>query len=365
MQDRPPLFSTFLMWLLADLFQDLPEVGDLDKPKLVFFFDEAHLLFTDASKAFLQSITQTVRLIRSKGVGVFFVTQTPKDVPSDVLAQLGNRVQHALRAFTPDDAKALKATVSTFPTSGYDLEQLLTQLGIGEAVVTVLSERGAPTPVAWTRLRAPLSLMGPSDPAAMAAAGRGLAAAAKYGTAGRPRVGVRAARCAAGGPGRSPERRRAPARTCAATCSRGRTYDDRTRAEGGADRGRGGRAGGHSRGQGGRCRCGHDTRPRDHARHVRNRPQAALTPTRPTFDIHDRRTARRLAEDAGFEPARGFPLHAFQACALGHYANPPPGEGTGPARAEKQPPAGPRRICRRPPVRRHPVNSPRAERQQG
>jgi len=142
----------------------LPEIGDPDKPKLVFFFDEAHLLFNGASKAFLQAITQTVRLIRSKGIGVFFVTQTPKDVPADVLAQLGNRVQHALRAFTPDDAKALKATVSTFPHSGYDLEELLTQLGIGEAVITVLSERGAPTPVAWTRLRAPESLMAPSDP---------------------------------------------------------------------------------------------------------------------------------------------------------------------------------------------------------
>ena len=163
LQDRPELFSTFLMWLLADLFSDLPEVGDVDKPKLVFFFDEAHLLFADASKEFLQAITQTVRLIRSKGVGVFFVTQTPKDVPADVLAQLGNRVQHALRAYTPEDARALKATVSTFPTSGYDLEELLTQLGIGEAVVTVLSERGAPTPVAWTRLRAPQSLMAPTE----------------------------------------------------------------------------------------------------------------------------------------------------------------------------------------------------------
>jgi DNA helicase HerA-like ATPase len=129
---------------------------------LVFFFDEAHLLFADASKDFLQSITQTVRLIRSKGVGIFFVTQSPKDVPADVLAQLGNRVQHALRAFTPDDAKALKAAVSTYPNSGYDLEELLTQLGTGEAVITVLSERGAPTPVAWTRMRAPQSLMGPS-----------------------------------------------------------------------------------------------------------------------------------------------------------------------------------------------------------
>ncbi|MFE9604057.1 helicase HerA-like domain-containing protein [Streptomyces hokutonensis] len=162
-QDKPQLFSTFLMWLLADLFHDLPEVGDADKPKLVFFFDEAHLLFNDASKAFLDSITQTVRLIRSKGVGVFFVTQTPKDVPGDVLAQLGNRVQHALRAFTPDDQKALKATVKTFPNSAYDLEEILTGLGTGEAVVTVLSENGAPTPVAVTRLRAPESLMGPID----------------------------------------------------------------------------------------------------------------------------------------------------------------------------------------------------------
>ncbi|MET7485065.1 helicase HerA-like domain-containing protein [Streptomyces sp. NPDC005538] len=166
-QDKPQLFSTFLMWLLADLFHDLPEVGDADKPKLVFFFDEAHLLFNDASKAFLDSITQTVRLIRSKGVGVFFVTQTPKDVPGDVLAQLGNRVQHALRAFTPDDQKALKATVKTFPNSSYDLEEILTGLGTGEAVVTVLSENGAPTPVAVTRLRAPESLMGPVDAATL------------------------------------------------------------------------------------------------------------------------------------------------------------------------------------------------------
>ncbi|MGA5068783.1 helicase HerA-like domain-containing protein [Streptomyces exfoliatus] len=172
-RDKPQLFSTFLMWMLADLFHDLPEVGDLEKPKLVFFFDEAHLLFDGASKAFLEAITQTVRLIRSKGVGVFFVTQTPKDVPSDVLAQLGNRVQHALRAFTPDDAKALKATVRTFPKSPYDLEEVLTGLGTGEAVVTVLSERGAPTPVAATRLRAPESLMAPIDAAALDAAVKG------------------------------------------------------------------------------------------------------------------------------------------------------------------------------------------------
>ncbi|MEV6167610.1 helicase HerA-like domain-containing protein [Streptomyces sp. NPDC051954] len=178
-QDRPQLFSTFLMWLLADLFHDLPEVGDADKPKLVFFFDEAHLLFNDASRAFLEAITQTVRLIRSKGVGVFFVTQTPKDVPADVLAQLGNRVQHALRAFTPDDQKALKATVKTFPNSAYDLEELLTGLGTGEAVVTVLSEKGAPTPVAATRLRAPESLMGPVEAAALVQA---VKASALYGT---------------------------------------------------------------------------------------------------------------------------------------------------------------------------------------
>ncbi|MFD1846080.1 helicase HerA-like domain-containing protein [Arthrobacter flavus] len=161
----PQLFSTFLMWLVADLFADLPEVGDQDKPKLVFFLDEAHLLFDDASKEFLRSIQTTVRLIRSKGVGIFFVTQTPKDVPPDVLGQLANRVQHALRAFTPDDAKALKATVSTFPTSDYDLAEVLTSAGTGEAVVTVMNERGAPTPVAWTRMTSPESTMGPSAPA--------------------------------------------------------------------------------------------------------------------------------------------------------------------------------------------------------
>ncbi|MBB1514755.1 DUF853 family protein [Tessaracoccus sp. MC1679] len=179
---RPALFSTFLMWLLADLFTSLPEVGDIDKPKLVFFFDEAHLLFNDASDAFLDSITQTVRLIRSKGVGIFFVTQTPKDVPDDVLAQLGSRVQHQLRAHTPNDAKALRATVSTYPNSGYDLEEVLQQLGIGEAIVTVMSEKGAPTPVAWTRIWAPESLMGPT-PEDQLRAGVALSSlTAKYGT---------------------------------------------------------------------------------------------------------------------------------------------------------------------------------------
>jgi DNA helicase HerA-like ATPase len=165
-QDKPKLFSTFLMWLLAELFHALPEVGDLDKPKLVFFFDEAHLLFEDASKEFLDQIAQTVRLIRSKGVGVFFITQLPDDVPENVLAQLGNRVQHALRAFTPRDAKALKAAVTTYPkTDDYDLEEDLTQLGIGEAMITILSEKGAPTPVVWTKLRPPTSLMAAVDTA--------------------------------------------------------------------------------------------------------------------------------------------------------------------------------------------------------
>jgi len=159
-QHQPQLFSTFLLWLLTRLHASLPEVGDLDKPRLVFFFDEAHLVFDDASEALLDQIAQTVRLIRSKGVGVFFITQLPDDVPDEVLAQLGNRVQHALRAFTPRDAKALKAAVTTFPnTSDYDLEEDLTRLAIGEAMVTILSERGAPTPVVWTRMRPPTSVM--------------------------------------------------------------------------------------------------------------------------------------------------------------------------------------------------------------
>ncbi|WP_077489511.1 helicase HerA-like domain-containing protein [Sinomonas mesophila] len=180
---QPLLFSTFLMWLLADLFEELPEVGDADKPRLVFFLDEAHLLFDDASEAFLDAITQTVRLIRSKGVGIFFVTQTPRDVPAEVLGQLANRIQHALRAFTPQDAKALKATVSTFPVSDYDLEEVLTSAGIGEAVVTVMDERGAPTPVALTRLRAPESRMGPADPALVASAVQASPLTPRYGTA--------------------------------------------------------------------------------------------------------------------------------------------------------------------------------------
>ena len=158
--DKPSLFSTFMLWMLAQLYETLPEVGDLPKPKLCFFFDEAHLLFDGASDALLAQIERTARLIRSKGVGIYFVTQAPTDVPSSVLAQLGNRVQHALRAFTPDDADALRKTARTFPmTSHYDVEQTITSLGIGEALVTVLSPRGVPTPLAATRLLPPDSLM--------------------------------------------------------------------------------------------------------------------------------------------------------------------------------------------------------------
>jgi DNA helicase HerA-like ATPase len=161
-QDKPGLFSTVMMWLVAELFEQLPEAGDLEKPKLVFFLDEAHLLFADATDAFVESVTRTVRLIRSKGVGVFFVTQAPTDLPESVLAQLGSRVQHALRAFTPKDAKDLKAVVSTYPTSDfYDVGELLTSMGTGEAAVTLLSEKGVPTPVVHTRMVAPASKMAP------------------------------------------------------------------------------------------------------------------------------------------------------------------------------------------------------------
>jgi uncharacterized protein len=181
--DKPRLFSTFMLWMLAQLYEGMPEVGDLPKPKLCFFFDEAHLLFKDASEALMEQIERTARLIRSKGVGVYFVTQVPGDVPSSVLAQLGNRVQHALRAFTPEDADALRKAARTFPTTTfYDVETTITGLGIGEALVTVLSGKGVPTPLAATRLLPPDSLMAPLD----AATFQNLVAAsplqAKYGT---------------------------------------------------------------------------------------------------------------------------------------------------------------------------------------
>ena len=161
-QERPALFSTFMLWMLASLYNELPEVGDVAKPKLVFFFDEAHLLFENASKALLDEVEHVVRLIRSKGVGVFFITQSPKDIPETVLGQMGNRVQHALRAFTPDDEKNLNAAARTFPrTEFYDVPTALTSLGIGEALVVTLTERGTPTPPFATRMIPPQSRMGP------------------------------------------------------------------------------------------------------------------------------------------------------------------------------------------------------------
>ena len=181
--DKPRLFSTFMLWILAQLYESLPEVGDVPKPKLCFFFDEAHLLFDDASDALLEQIERTARLIRSKGVGVYFVTQAPTDVVPSVLAQLGNRVQHALRAFTPDDADALRKTSRTFPTSEfYDVEKLLTSLGTGEAAITVLTPKGVPTPLAATRLIAPDSSMDPLDDAQFQAHVAASALQAKYGT---------------------------------------------------------------------------------------------------------------------------------------------------------------------------------------
>src|SRR6187397_462932 len=162
--DKPRLFSTFMLWMLAQLYESLPEAGDLPKPKLCFFFDEAHLLFDDASEALMDQVERTARLIRSKGVGVYFVTQAPTDVPAPVLAQLGNRVQHALRAFTPEDADALRKTARTFPTTTfYDVEKTITSLGTGEALITVLTPKGVPTPLAATRLIPPDSLMAPID----------------------------------------------------------------------------------------------------------------------------------------------------------------------------------------------------------
>jgi uncharacterized protein len=160
--DKPQAWSTFMLWMLATLYNTLPEVGDVDKPKLVFFFDEAHLLFDGANKALVDQIEMVVRLIRSKGVGVFFVTQSPTDVAPAVLAQLGHRVQHALRAFTANDDKALRAAARTFPkTAHYDIEETLTTLGIGEAFVTVLSARGIPSAPVATMLVPPRSLMAP------------------------------------------------------------------------------------------------------------------------------------------------------------------------------------------------------------
>jgi DNA helicase HerA-like ATPase len=159
---NPRLYATFLLWMLSELFEQLPEVGDLDKPKLVFFFDEAHLLFNDAPKALLEKIEQVVRLIRSKGVGVYFVTQNPLDVPETVLAQLGNRVQHALRAYTPREQKAVKTAADTFrPNPAFSTADAITQLGVGEALVSTLEDKGVPSMVQRTLIRPPGSRIGP------------------------------------------------------------------------------------------------------------------------------------------------------------------------------------------------------------
>ena len=173
---NPRLYATFLLWLLSELFEELPEIGDPEKPKLVFFFDEAHLLFDEAPKALVERVEQVVRLIRSKGVGVYFVTQNPLDVPETVLAQLGNRVQHALRAYTPREQKAVKTAADTFrPNPEFDCFEAITQLGVGEALVSTLEEKGIPSVVQRTLIRPPSSRMGPiSDSERQAAIQRSL-----------------------------------------------------------------------------------------------------------------------------------------------------------------------------------------------
>jgi DNA double-strand break repair helicase HerA and related ATPase len=165
LMQSPQVYATFLLWLLSELFEKLPEVGDLDKPKMVFFFDEAHLLFDEAPKVLLDKIEQVVRLVRSKGVGVYFVTQNPLDIPDNVLGQLGNRIQHALRAFTPRDQKAVKAAAETFRTNPkVNVTQVITELGLGEALVSFLDEKGIPTPVERALIAPPHGRIGPITP---------------------------------------------------------------------------------------------------------------------------------------------------------------------------------------------------------
>jgi len=162
----PRVYSTFLLWLLSELFENLPEVGDADKPKMVFFFDEAHLLFNNASKVLIEKVEQVVRLIRSKGVGVYFITQSPSDLPENVLGQLGNRVQHALRAFTPKDQKSVRVAAQTFrPNPALDTASAITNMGVGEALVSVLQEGGVPSIVERTLIRPPESRIGPASDA--------------------------------------------------------------------------------------------------------------------------------------------------------------------------------------------------------
>lgn len=162
MAQAPKVYSTFLLWLLSELFEQLPEVGDPEKPKMVFFFDEAHLLFDQAPKMLIDKIEQVVRLIRSKGVGIYFITQSPLDIPEDILGQLGLKIQHALRAFTPKDRKVIRSVAQSFPPNpGFDTEAAITDLGIGEALVSVLNDKGRPQPVQRTLIRPPESRLGP------------------------------------------------------------------------------------------------------------------------------------------------------------------------------------------------------------
>ena len=181
LMQSPRLYAMFLLWLLSELFEQLPEVGNPDKPVLVFFFDEAHLLFNDAPKALVEKVVQVVRLIRSKGVGVYFITQNPDDIPADVLAQLGNRIQHALRAFTPRDQKALKAAAQTFrPNPAFDTETAIREVGTGEAVVSLLEDKGVPAMVSRTLIRPPMSRMGPITAAERAESMAGSPLAGRY-----------------------------------------------------------------------------------------------------------------------------------------------------------------------------------------
>jgi DNA helicase HerA-like ATPase len=179
--NKPRLYATFLLWLLSELFEELPEVGDRDRPKLVLFFDEAHLLFDDAPKTLIDKVEQVVRLIRSKGVGVFFVTQNPTDVPEDVLAQLGNRAQHALRAFTAKDQNAVKAAAATFRANpAFDTEKVITELAVGEALVSMLEEKGAPGVVQRTLIAPPRSRVGPAPVTERQAAAKASPMAGRY-----------------------------------------------------------------------------------------------------------------------------------------------------------------------------------------
>jgi DNA helicase HerA-like ATPase len=179
--NAPRLYATFLLWMLSELFEELPEAGDLPQPKLVFFFDEAHLLFTDAPKSLLEKIEQVVRLIRSKGVGIYFVTQNPQDIPDSVLGQLGNRVQHALRAFTPQQNKFIKQAAQTYrPNPAFKVEEVVSDLAVGEALVSTLEEKGNPSMVRRILIRPPESKVGPCSPDAKSMAMKADGVGAKY-----------------------------------------------------------------------------------------------------------------------------------------------------------------------------------------